>query len=196
MLIEVLISLVIVAVGLLGLMDTQVIAQRSEMESYQRAQALVLLNDMVEAINTNRTSASCFAFTSNSTGTPYLGTTGTNSYSPVCSVGNNTASAVDAMKLWSSALKGAAETTNSGTTRVGAMVGARGCVSFDATNNTYTIIVTWQGQTPSWDLTTQYVYTNLNGSGVNVAYNCANGLYGANNEQRFVATTLQIASLQ
>ncbi|HEY0563491.1 MAG TPA: prepilin-type N-terminal cleavage/methylation domain-containing protein, partial [Methylophilus sp.] len=45
-LLEVLITIVILAIGLLGLAGLQSRLHVSEMESYQRAQALVLLNDM------------------------------------------------------------------------------------------------------------------------------------------------------
>ena len=51
---EVLVSLLIAVVGLLGLLGLQTQAQVSEFESYQRAQALVLANDMVDRIAFNR----------------------------------------------------------------------------------------------------------------------------------------------
>jgi type IV pilus assembly protein PilV len=51
---EVLVSIVIVVIGLLGLAGLQSRASVSEMEAFQRAQALVLLQDMVDRINANR----------------------------------------------------------------------------------------------------------------------------------------------
>ena len=45
-LVEVLVTIVITAIGLLGLAGMQSRLQTSEMESYQRAQALLLLEDM------------------------------------------------------------------------------------------------------------------------------------------------------
>jgi type IV pilus modification protein PilV len=59
-LIEVLVTIVILAIGLLGLAGLQSRLQVSEMESYQRAQALVLLNDMVGRIEANRTNAASY----------------------------------------------------------------------------------------------------------------------------------------
>ena len=53
-LIEVLVTLVILMIGLLGLVGLLVQSQRSQVESYQRVQALVLLEDMASRINTNR----------------------------------------------------------------------------------------------------------------------------------------------
>src|SRR4051812_34767512 len=61
--IEVLVSLFIVTLGLLGLAALQAKAQQAELESYQRAQALVLVQDMVDRINANRKTAGCYAFT-------------------------------------------------------------------------------------------------------------------------------------
>ena len=43
--------------------DVRLRAQQAEVESYQRAQALVLLQDMVDRINANRKTAGCYAFT-------------------------------------------------------------------------------------------------------------------------------------
>ena len=78
---EILFSLLIVTTGLLGLAATQVIAQRAEQESYQRAQAIVLMTDIVDRINTNRKAAICYNITTNTTaGTGYLGTAGGGKY--------------------------------------------------------------------------------------------------------------------
>src|SRR4029079_19395655 len=77
-LLEVLVSLLIVTVGLLGLAGTQVVAQRAEQESYQRAQAMILMSDIVDRINANRKVAVCYAVTDAPTaGTKYLGTVDT-----------------------------------------------------------------------------------------------------------------------
>jgi len=55
--IEVLITVVIVLVGLLGLVAVQAKSQVAEMESYQRSQAIVLAQDMASRMNANRTDA-------------------------------------------------------------------------------------------------------------------------------------------
>ena len=79
---EVMISMFILATGLFGLIGVQLMAHKSELDSYQRAQALVLLTDIVDRININRKAATCYAITTTaSSGTPYLGTTGSNHYS-------------------------------------------------------------------------------------------------------------------
>ena len=71
--IEVLVSLLIIVFGLLGLAGLQVRIQQAEFESYQRAQALVLLQDIVERIHLNRNTATCFRFTTNTTNGSPLG---------------------------------------------------------------------------------------------------------------------------
>jgi type IV pilus assembly protein PilV len=185
--IEVLVSMGIVAIGLLGLAALEVTAQQAQAESYARTQALAMLQGMVERINANRYSASCFAFTTDTTnGVPYLGTVDagspSNNFTPGCTSGSNTASAKDAMQRWDSELKGSAE-LDSSSNSIGGVVGARGCITQAADPGTgittYTIMVAWQGPTDSFTPTK----------------NCANGLYGAETKRRLVWTTLQIANL-
>ena len=52
--IEVLISIFILTVGMLGAASLQFRMQTAELEAYQRTQAIVLLQDMVARINANR----------------------------------------------------------------------------------------------------------------------------------------------
>src|SRR5450830_905077 len=56
-LLEVLITIVILAFGLLGLAGLQGKIQQAEVESFQRAQATLLLADMYESISANRANA-------------------------------------------------------------------------------------------------------------------------------------------
>lgn len=53
--IEILVSLVIATLGLVSLVALQARAYSAEAESYDRAQALMILEDMVQRINANRT---------------------------------------------------------------------------------------------------------------------------------------------
>lgn len=179
--IEVLVSLVIAVFGLLGLVGIQTFAHQAELEAYQRAQALILLNDMVERINGNRASAGCYAFTTGS-GTPFLGTTtGGHLGTPNCSSGffnsQTRLLANSALAEWDEALQGAAE--KSAGVSVGAMVGARGCVSFDSATSIYTVVVTWQGMTETFA----------------PVVSCGNGLYGPETRRRAVWSTLRVATL-
>lgn len=154
-LLEVLITLVILAFGLLGLAGLQTTMHLAEVEAYQRAQAILLLQDMAQRIQaggavvdplTNRLSAAAYE-----TGTDAPRGTGT--------AGADCTALTDAARdlcEWSDLLKGASETRDSA--NVGAMVGARGCVELvqegDATDGTcapgiYRVSVAWQGLNPT-----------------------------------------------
>lgn len=179
-LMEALVTLIILLLGLLGLVSLMLASQRAEAESYQRAQALILLQDMVERINANRAAAGCYAITTDmANGAPYLGVGA--GAQPPCSLGSVQAYTLanSDIAAWSRLLAGASET--SGTSNVGAMTGARGCVSFNAVSNAYTVSVAWQGR---------------NKTAAPVAgLPCGKGLYGDESQRRVVSTTLQIANL-
>jgi type IV pilus assembly protein PilV len=144
LMIEVLITMFILVFGLLGVVGLQARAQQAETESYERTQALMLLRDMADRMSANRANAASYVTT-----TP-LGTGNNNS-------GCTAPATIVARDLctWSAALVGAAEATGTcdittGANCVGAMIGARGCVSeIDATNKIYMIEVVWQGLSPS-----------------------------------------------
>jgi type IV pilus assembly protein PilV len=195
-LLEVLVSIVVVVVGLLGLAGLQARAQVAEFESYQRAQALVLLYDMVERLNSNRATARCFAITTNATsGSPFFGDPA-NPVTPSCGVSTtaNNSMAVASMTSWDNLLQGAGEKKGAAATKVGAMIGARGCVSYNASteyqnattganiNDTgeYTVAVSWQGMADTF---------------APVA-SCGKSLYGSEARRRTVWATLRVATLR
>lgn len=154
--VEVLVTVVILALGLLGLVGLQTRLQASEMEAYQRSQALVLLDDMANRLNSNRSQAASYV---TGTSTP-LGTGYT------CTVTSSSNTQVRDTCEWSEALKGAAEV--SGTNKLGAMVGGRGCVE-SLGNNQYLISVVWQGMNatsapPSSVACGQNLYNSSSGS--------------------------------
>jgi type IV pilus assembly protein PilV len=130
--IEVLVTMVIIAFGLLGMAGLQMRMQSSEMESYQRSQALLLLNDMANRIAANRNNAASYV-----TGTTY-------GSGMACPTGVATTVQQD-LKQWCEALQGAAEVSASDA-NVGAMVGGRGCVQ--SASGDYLVTVVWQGLTP------------------------------------------------
>jgi type IV pilus assembly protein PilV len=135
-LLEVLVTIVILAIGLLGLAGLQSRLQASEMEAYQRAQALVLLNDMASRLAANRASAASYA-----TAAPTTAPLGDGA----CPGATSTQLGKDVAE-WCLALQGAAETL--GTGKVGAMVGGRGCVEETDIPGEYLVTVAWQGLTP------------------------------------------------
>ena len=139
-LVEVLVTMVILAIGLLGLVALQARVQVLQAEAYQRAQALMLLKDMAGRIASNRNNAGLYAG-----GT--LPTVGVGAHTlPVCELPDPAAPRHEAdLAEWCVALRGASESL--GVTSVGAMVGGRGCVQ-DLDNGRYMITVAWQGLAP------------------------------------------------
>jgi type IV pilus assembly protein PilV len=131
-LVEVLIAMVILAVGLLGLVGLQGRLQVLQIESYQRAQALMLLDDISNRIVLNRNNAASYV-----TASP-LGEGMT------CPTTNATRVQAD-VRDWCNALQGAAESMGGG--NVGAMVGGRGCIE-DLGGGEYLVTVAWQGMGP------------------------------------------------
>ena len=133
-LIEVLITVVILAIGLLGLAGLQSRLGVSQVESYQRAQALILLQDMSSRISTNRAHAASYV----------KGTASALPNAGVCPTTVGTRAEIDANE-WCNALLGAAEIE--GGSKAGAMIGALGCVEA-LSSNEYLITVAWQGIAP------------------------------------------------
>jgi len=139
-LVEVLVTMVILAIGLLGLVALQARVQILQAEAYQRAQALMLLKDMAGRIASNRNNAALYA-----AGT--MPTDGVGAHvAPPCEPADADAPRHQAdLAEWCVALQGAAETL--GDESVGAMVGGRGCVA-DLENGSFLVTVAWQGLAP------------------------------------------------
>jgi type IV pilus assembly protein PilV len=180
-LVEILVTLIITAIGLLGIAATQATMQQADFESYERAQALVLANDMLDRISANRYAAPCYAFTDGNG--RYLGTESGGGHlgAPNCALGSATAEQVARANAdlteWDQILKGVSEARNG--LNIGAMTDARGCVRFDAPTATYTVIVSWQGRAQTFS----------------PVVGCANGLYGPETQRRSIWVTLRIANL-
>ena len=131
-LIEVLVTIAILMIGLLGLAALQTNATIAEMEAYQRSQALVLVQDLADRIAANKTNAD--SYKRNNIGLTFDATN--------CQTGY-TALADQDLCEWGNKINGAAEVTGGGT-KVGAMIGARGCIT-EPTPNFYMVTIAWQG---------------------------------------------------
>jgi type IV pilus assembly protein PilV len=172
-LIEVLVSLVILMIGLLGLVGVMVQSQRAQIESYQRVQALMLVQDMASRIAANKTVASCYVLAT------YIGTGNTTVPSAAsCGVMTATAASKDRMTQdlteWRNLLLGSSESAAGNS--VGGVLGARGCITKDG--NTYQISVAWQGSAA----------TSAPPSGMP----CAQGQYGSDDTaRRAVSVTVE-----
>ena len=184
-LLEVLVSLTILVFGLLGLIGMQAQSQIATFESYQRGQALILVQDMADRLSTNRKAAGCYAITTSTTaGTPYLGTSATAATACAAGVGTTAtrATAQTDLQAWNDALVGASEL--SGTDKVGGVLGARGCITFSATTNAYRVAVAWQGMAATVAPTAG-----------DTAATCGKDLYGSEAQRREVSVTIRIANL-
>ncbi|WP_316157562.1 type IV pilus modification protein PilV [Cupriavidus sp. BIC8F] len=141
-LLEVLVAIVILTIGLLGLAGLLGKVYLAEVESYQRAQALLVLNEMTERISANRAQAASYVAAN---------PIGTGDSQPASCVGIAVGPDRDLCE-WSNTLKGAAEQKASA--NIGAMVGARGCITQVqapdptlgiCTPGIYLVAVAWQG---------------------------------------------------
>jgi type IV pilus assembly protein PilV len=175
-LLEVLVSLVLVLVALLGAAGLMARSNQSELEAYQRFQAIALNQDMVTRLNANREAAACYA---NGGAGLELGTGQTPNI--VCTglaKASYAATAVDDLNRWHDALLGSSEMQNG--TRLGAMVGARGCIELlDAATHEYRVSVVWQGLTAT----------------VAPSVTCGQGQYGNDAQRRAVVTVVRIGKL-
>lgn len=174
-LIEILVTLVILLIGLLGIAALQAKSQQIQVESYQRAQAVLLLKEMEQRLNANRQRAAAYAITTDVTnGAPFVGVGVTTLPTTVIT----DVVATQDLQAWNAALKGVAET--SGGQNIGAMIGARGCIRAVAgATNRYEITIAWQGF----------------GSTEAPTNTCAKGLYGSESQRRLVSITVDIASI-
>lgn len=144
--IEVLITIVIVSVGLVGLAKLQSTLQINEMESYQRSQALLLVKDMANRIAINRKVAQVTTSYVVNPGTLW----GSGMTCPTTS-SSSTLAQVD-LAEWCLALQGAAEvevdTATSTSTQMGSVIGGRGCIEQLTDPNEYMVTIAWQGMAP------------------------------------------------
>jgi type IV pilus assembly protein PilV len=168
-LIEILVSMVILLVGLLGLIGVMIQSQRAQLESYQRSQALMLVQDMASRISTNRVAADCY----DDEGTLGTGKASADIDVTACTAGSaaQKARATADLQDWNELLKGGAETlTVSGAvTQVGAVLNARGCITKDGAG-VFQVSVAWQGAESS--------------GAPPAGITCGTGLYGADDANR------------
>jgi len=163
------VSLLVAAFGVVALAGLQSRAASVELEANQRAQALVLLQDMSERLSANRRNASAYVVSGTDLGTPDTSAT-------VCAALASNRALQDRCE-WSARLRGAGVMV--GSRNVGAMIGARGCIESPQAS-TYIITVSWQGDRSS------AVPTST----------CGQGAYGNESLRRSVSTVVQVADLE
>jgi type IV pilus assembly protein PilV len=175
--IELLVAMLVIAFGALGFVGLQVKTTVTQLEGYQRSQALILINDITERMSLNRKNASAYLATNIGVSTPTdCSSTG------IAALAAGVKQATIDLCEWSALIQGAAETQ--GTTNKGAMLGARGCISAyadaaDPAGTNYLVSIAWQG---------------IQASGA-PSSTCGSGQYSAENLRRAVNKIVRFASL-
>jgi type IV pilus assembly protein PilV len=185
-LIESMVTVVVVAFGLLGIAGLVSRSFVTEVDAMQRAQAAMLLQDMVTRIEGNRANAA--AYVTGDTGiTGYTATTtplGTIAYDFVSC--DPTAPAADLDRcMWGQLLAGGNERIDNA--NAGVLVGAMGCIyELDAFNRIYAVTIAWQGASAG---AAPIVDNNFAPSG------CGRDQFGNENQRRLMSTLLRIGTL-
>ena len=163
--IEILITIAILMVGLLGLAGLQTQVAAAEFEAYQRAQALVMVQEMADRINANKKIAG--EYVANDIGADGVEIAGCDamggSKRDICEFHNS--------------LVGAAE-KKAGVNAVGAMIGARACVT-NPLPNVYVVTIAWQGFASTKEPDEK----------------CGAGAYGDDKKRRTVSFPVRVATL-
>lgn len=185
-LVESMVTVVVVAFGLLGVSGLVSRSFVTELDATQRAQATMLLQDMVTRIEGNR--ANAVAYVTGDTGvTGYVATTDQNGNTAYNFVSCDAAAPlVDRDRCaWGQQLGGGTERVDNA--NAGVLVGAMGCVyELDAFNRIYAVSIAWQGASPG---AAPIVDNNFAPSG------CGRDQFGNENQRRLVTTLLRIGTL-
>jgi type IV pilus assembly protein PilV len=184
-LVESMVTVVVVAFGLLGVAGLVSRSFVTEVEAMQRAQAAMLMQDMVARIEGNRANAAAYV-TGDSGITGYVSTTesGVTAYSvQTC---NPAAPMADRDRCaWGQLLSGSNERIDNANT--GVLVGAMGCVhEIDAFNRVYAVSIAWQGASAG---AAPIVDNNFAPAG------CGRDQFGNENQRRLMTTLLRIGTL-
>jgi type IV pilus assembly protein PilV len=165
--IEILITIAILMLGLLGLAGLQTHVATAEFEAYQRAQALVLVQELADRIQANKRNAASYVMSdlgASGVEDDCTGLIGSGYKYDLCEMNNM--------------LVGASEKKGAGGPSVGAMIGARACIT-NPQPNVYVVTVAWQG---------------FRNTAVPVEA-CGAGQYGAETKRRTVSYPIRVACL-
>jgi type IV pilus assembly protein PilV len=168
--IEVLVTIAILVVGLLGLAAMQTLSTLAELESYQRSQALVLVRDMGDRMTANKSQITNYLVNNSGLAPEDCG--------PVTPIPPSPGDYRLDLCEWNNLLNGASEKADGGAKNVGAMIGARGCVvRLDPV--TFLVTVAWQG---------------LSRAGIPKEA-CGQGAYGDDQNRRTVSMVVRLGLL-
>lgn len=188
--IEVLVTLLITSLGLLGIAALFANSQKFVDESFQRNEALSIARQLSERIAANLVNARAGTSSKYNIGSDASAAPGSGSFSTSTSRDCSSAACTPVeladydMRQFDSALQGASKRTTSGSANVQGLTLARGCVRFidDAGSTTdvgrYEITVAWQGR----DDSAAPPSTNT----------CAQNLYDSNDRRRRIVSLVVV----
>ena len=179
--VESMVTIVVVAFGLLGVAGLVSRSFVTEVESTQRTQAVMLIQDMVTRIEANRTNVAQYV----------TGDTGVNGYVTVAGVTtmivcDPAAPLADRDRCeWSRLLAGSTDQINGN--NAGVLVGAIGCIhEIDAFNRIYAVSIAWQGMREG---APPIIDANFPPSG------CGANLFGNENQRRLITMPVRLGTL-
>lgn len=168
-LIEILVSIAILSIGLLGIAGLMVQAQNVEYEAYQRGQALLLVEDMAQRMINNRINADDYVLDDP---VPATQTVDGNCIAKATQV------EVDICE-WEDAMRGAA-VDSGGSAAATYLANARGCITaVPGATGVFIVEVVWQGRTATVAPVTA----------------CGNTLYSNDATRRSVTLTVRVPDL-
>ncbi|MGX9462379.1 type IV pilus modification protein PilV [Shewanella sp. A14] len=143
-LIEVMVSLVILVIGLIGIFNLHIISKQGSFESFQQTQASYYANDMINRMRLNKSQLAEYA-----KGSPYSGTPG--AVGQTCDAillpcSPNQMAKWDIFE-WQSSFIGTSEVI--GTQHVGGLDSATGCIKVNG--NIVTVTMSWKSIRSSSD---------------------------------------------
>lgn len=139
-LLEVLISMVVLSIGLLGIAGLQATSKRTSYEALQRTTAVMLTRDIIERMRTNPDQIAAYNGTVDTTTITHND----------CSAATCTPAQLAAYDLfeWQQAILGASELSDTGV-NTGGLVSPVGCITVAAacTSCLVTVAIAWRGMT-------------------------------------------------
>lgn len=147
--VEIMVTIVILVIGLLGVAGLQIRSQKSEMEAYQRAMAVAFVQDMTARIAAGRGHRSAYVTLAGAATNPTVYGTG-----DTTDCEGATGATLEVCE-WSASMRGGAEETSGGLS-IAAPIGMRGCIMSvtpdipDALNE-FIVVGVWQGLTVTAD---------------------------------------------
>lgn len=152
---EVLIALLVLAIGILAIIGLQLVSKAGNLDGGQQGFAAQAAYDLLERMRANSSQTSLKQYIDLSAPGLGSGRQGTSAPSPACST-SATCTPLQLVRYdlwqWEQQVDGGGEAVGTGSTAVktGGLISARGCITgpADGSSGIYTVVVVWRGSTP------------------------------------------------